>query len=250
MVFQHVPYEPLGTLDPLIRSQRHRIRYVNFGRKPAAKPDLDGYDALIILGGPMNIGDEQQYPHLEVEKRVIRQAIDANMPVLGICLGAQLIAAALGEDVYPAAEKEIGWYQMGLTTDGEIDPVVKAFKQEEKIFQWHGYTFNLPAEAKLLVEGRGIANQAFKINNNVYGFQFHLEASLPLIQRWLKLPAHLEELGLSDAEARVETIWSDTLKYMDRSLILSRQVFNQFLTLLPKVKETHRFTHRQFDRAE
>ena len=105
MVFQHVPYEPLGTLDPLIRSQRHRIKYVNFGRNPESKPSIDGYDALIVLGGPMNIGQEKEYPHLDIEKQVIRNAIAQDKPVLGICLGAQLIASAMGGKVYQAPER-------------------------------------------------------------------------------------------------------------------------------------------------
>jgi GMP synthase (glutamine-hydrolysing) len=96
LVFQHVPFEPLGTLDPLVRSRRHRIRYVNFHRDPEALPDINGYDALIILGGPMNIGEELSHPHLEIEKQVIREAASQDKPILGICLGAQLIASALG----------------------------------------------------------------------------------------------------------------------------------------------------------
>ncbi len=246
MVFQHVPYEPLGTLDSLVRSQRHRIRYVNFGRTPDAQPDVTGYDALIVLGGPMNIGQEADFPHLEVEKAAILQAIENEIPILGICLGAQLIAAASGAEVYPAEQKEIGWYSIKPTQDGQQDPLFKFFEQQEKIFQWHGYTFELPACAKLMAKGEDIRHQAFKINNNVYGFQFHLEANLPLIQRWLKLPQHLEELGLDQAQEKVEMIWKDTLYQMDRSLNLSRLVFSQFLDLLPKVKEKHTFIHRDF----
>jgi GMP synthase (glutamine-hydrolysing) len=244
MVFQHVPYEPLGTLDPLIRSHKHRIRYVNFGREPYAKPCVESYDALIILGGSMNIGEEQEYPHLDVEKKVIRQAMDLDIPVLGICLGAQLIASACGAKVFPADEKEIGWTKLSPTNAGIEDPVVKHFKSHENIFQWHGFTFELPNEAELLVQGKVVTNQAFKVKNNVYGFQFHLEASLPLIQRWLKLPLHLEELGLENASQRVETVWSDTLEYMENSLSLSQKVFSQFLELVPEVNKTHVFSHR------
>ncbi len=244
MVFQHVPYEPLGTLDPLVRSQRHRIRYINFGRNPDAKPDIDGYDALIILGGPMNIGQENDYPHLITEKDVIKQAMKLDIPILGICLGAQLIASSLGAKVTKAAKKEIGWYNMAATNEGKKDPLMSVFNPQEKIFQWHEYTFSLPKDSKLIVKGEQLANQAFRVNKNVYAFQFHLEASLALVKRWLELPQHLQELGLDKAKERVETIWEQTLENMPRSLILSEQVFSQFLKLLPKVKETHTFSHK------
>ncbi len=246
MVFQHVPYEPLGTLDPLLRAYKHRIRYVNFGRKPSAKPSIEGYDALIILGGPMNIGQEPVYPHLNYEKQVILDAIERGIPVLGICLGAQLIASALNAKVYSADEKEVGWYPMSLTEDGKKDPVLKHIKTTMDIFQWHGFTFDLPEGAVRLVEGHKCVNQAFRFGDNVYGFQFHLEASLRLIQRWLHLPQHQEELGLGKAKAQIEKIWNDTLYRMDDSLILSQQVFSSFLRLIPGVNRQHQFLHRHF----
>ena len=244
MVCQHVPFEPLGTLDPLIKGHRHRIRYINFGREPHARPTLEGYDALILLGGPMNIGQEDKYPHLEVEKELVREAMALGLPVLGICLGAQLIASALGAEVKPAAQKEFGWYQLAATEHGQQDPLIRHFQQQEFIFQWHGYTFDLPDTAQLLVTGDGCQNQAFKINNNIYGFQYHLEANLPLIQRWLRMPEHVKELSHGSESA--ERIWNETLYRMERSLALSRAVFNEFLALLPPVKSMHQFYHREF----
>jgi GMP synthase (glutamine-hydrolysing) len=244
IVFQHVAYEPLGTLDPLIRSQKHRVRYVNFGRTPNAIPSIEGYDALIVLGGPMNIGEEKEYPHLETEKRLIKQAIERDMAVLGICLGAQLIAAAMGAKVYKAEQSEIGWYPMNATEIGGNDPVVGNFDDEEKIFQWHGFTFDLPPHAELLVKGRQLPNQAFRIKHNVYGFQFHLEANGALIERWLNLPSHRKELGLEDSQNKIEDISERTVQVLDRSLQLSQQVFAAFLQLLPAVKGKHHFCSR------
>ncbi|MCO7225320.1 gamma-glutamyl-gamma-aminobutyrate hydrolase family protein [Pleionea sp. CnH1-48] len=244
MVFQHVPYEPLGTLDPLIRAARHRIRYVNFGRDPNEQPSLRGYDGLVVLGGPMNIGQEANYPHLDVEKALIREAIELGIPILGICLGAQLIASSMGADVRQMDEREVGWTELAPTPAGGADKVIQHFGSSEMVFQWHEYTFELPSGAELLVSGQQCHNQAFRLNDNVYGFQFHLEANLPLIQRWLRLPQHLEELGLEQAEARIESIWAQTLYQMDRSLALSHQVFSQFLSLLPAVKAQQVFFHR------
>ncbi len=246
LVFQHVPYEPLGTLDPLIRQRKHRIRYVNFGRDPYQQPNLEGYDGLIILGGPMNIGEEDKHPHLNTEKRAILQAIEMGIPVLGICLGAQLIASAMKSAVYPAREKEIGWYCITKTKAHIDDPVFNAFETTQSIFQWHGYTFDLPKNSVHLLKGEGVPNQAFKVASNVYGFQFHLEADAALIKRWVNLPAHQVELGLDKDPQRAEQIWQETQKNIGQSLQLSHKVFSAFLDLLPQVKQKHTFSHKNY----
>ncbi len=243
MVFQHVPYEPLGTLDALLRDARHRIRYVNFARTPKARPDIRAYDALIVLGGPMNVDQENIYPNLKYEQQVIVQAHELGIPVLGICLGAQLIASAFGAKVYPAKEAEIGWYKLQTTPSGRADSVVASLKPSAKVFQWHGYTFDLPEQAELLVQGEQCVNQAFRIGKETYGFQFHLEVELDLIQRWLNLPQHRTELGLDSAEQRIDAIWRETMYYIDQSLAMSRQVFSAFLDKLPQVNQKVRFVH-------
>src|SRR5204863_9872367 len=112
LVLQHVAHELLGTLNPLLKRSGFRIRYVNFARHPDAQPSLDGYNWLVVLGGPMSVNDADRLPHLTTEMRLIEEALRRNIPVLGICLGAQLIAKTLGADVYPNKEKEIGWYDV------------------------------------------------------------------------------------------------------------------------------------------
>jgi GMP synthase (glutamine-hydrolysing) len=124
LVFQHVPYEPLGTLDPLLKHAGFKIRYVNFGREPESRPTLDGYEAIIILGGPMNSDQIDEYPNLKVEVELIQEAVEKQMAVLGICLGAQLLARALGGAVVRNARREIGWHKVALTRDGEADSVL------------------------------------------------------------------------------------------------------------------------------
>ncbi|MGB0495225.1 MAG: type 1 glutamine amidotransferase [Kangiellaceae bacterium] len=247
MVLQHVPYEPLGTLDPLIRERRHKIKYVNFGRSPEVQPNLKGYHALIILGGPMNIGEELTYPHLDTEKQLVLEAIKMNIPVLGICLGAQLIASALGAKVYQLDEAEIGWYTLSRPTSYNAqteNPIGSLFSDKQKIFQWHGFTFDLPAQAELILEGNQVKNQAFKINGNVFGFQFHLEADRALIKRWLELPAHQKELGLDKSKNRIEWIKAETEKEIEQSLELSNKIFSAFLDFIPSPRLFHRFTHK------
>src|SRR4029077_21161117 len=141
LVLQHVPHEILGTLNPLLKRAGFRIRYVNFGRYPDAQPSLDGYDGLVVLGGPMSAYDDTRLPHLRTEMKLIEAALQRNLPILGICLGAQLIARSLGARVFANHTKEIGWYNVHPSEHAEDDPLFRKFNEVEKIFQWHGDTF-------------------------------------------------------------------------------------------------------------
>jgi len=147
LVFQHVPYEPLGTLDPLLKQAGFRIRYVNFGRDPDSRPSLDGYAALIILGGPMNCDQIDAHPNLITEVEIIKEALSRDIAVLGICLGAQLLALALGGAVGRNAAREIGWFDVELTPAGVNDPVLSEFGNVQRVFQWHEDGIQLPSSA-------------------------------------------------------------------------------------------------------
>src|ERR1041385_5239346 len=126
LVLQHVAHEILGTLDPLLKRAGFRIRYINFSRHPDAQPSVDGYDGLVILGGPMSVDDSDRLPHLVTEMHLIEQAMKRDLPVLGICLGAQLIAKTLGAAVYPNREKEIGWYDVAPSDDAKKQTFFRA----------------------------------------------------------------------------------------------------------------------------
>jgi len=158
LVFQHVPAEPLGTLDPMLRDLGHRIRYINFHRDPDAQPDVSRYDALIILGGPQHPDQGNFYPHLLEEMRCIEDALKRDLPVLGICLGAQLLAYTLGGGVRAMDEWEIGWYKLMPTKQAATDPLFCAMKEPQPVFQWHGYTFDLPDGATRLAQSKACKN--------------------------------------------------------------------------------------------
>ena len=190
LVCQHVPYEILGTLDPLLRRSGFRIRYVNFGRNPDERPSLDGYAALIILGGPMNADDIAGYPHLATELELIQEALQRDVSILGICLGAQLLAKALGGKVLAGVGREIGWHDVEVTDDGLVDPVLSTFGQRNEVFQWHDDAIELPSDALHLAGSERCRTQAFRYGEHAYGFQFHLEADGALIERWLDVPQH------------------------------------------------------------
>ncbi len=232
LVFQHVAYEILGVLDPLLRDAGFRIRYVNFGRQPDAQPDIDRYNGLIVLGGPMNCDQAERYPHLQTEIDVIQRAIDSGKPVLGICLGSQLIARALGARVRKNPIKEIGWYELNPTADGNKDPLFSTLQPSQMIFQWHGDTFDIPEHAVHLASSPDCANQAFRYGENVYGLQFHLEVDEAMIHRWLHASINVRELeSLGDMPARVERIQTETRQFIDGSLQHGRDLFSRYIQL-------------------
>lgn len=231
LVFQHVPHEILGTLDPLLRRAGFRIRYVNFGRQPDAMPDLDGYHGLVVLGGPMNCDQVERHPHLATEVDAIREAVASGRPVLGICLGAQLLARALGAKVTCNPVKEIGWYDVSPTDAGRSDPLFRHFRGTEKIFQWHGDTFAIPPGAMHLARSPDCAHQAFRYGDNAYGLQFHLEVDAPMIRRWLHTPVMAREVKALHGQVDPEQIVRQTPDLIGRSQELGTAVFTEFLHL-------------------
>ena len=229
LVFQHVPYEPLGTLDPLLKESGFRIRYVNFSRDPEQRPSLDKYAALIVLGGPMNAHQIDTYPNLMTEVEVIREAVAQDMSVLGICLGAQLLAKALGGTVSRNPNREIGWYDVDLTDAGADDPVLSAFARKQRVFQWHEDGIGLPADCVNLASSPASDVQAFRYGAHAYGFQFHLEVDASLIERWLTVPDN--QALLADESERVDplNIREQTTASIDALRELSNTTFSRWI---------------------
>lgn len=244
LVLQHVAHEILGTLDPLLKRAGFRIRYVNFSRYPDAQPSLDGYDGLIVLGGPMSVNDADRLPHLVTEMHLIERAMKSNLPVLGICLGAQLVAKTLGAAVYPNPEKEIGWYDISPTEEAKSDPLLETWEQSEKIFQWHGDTFDIPKTSRHLAFSSLCSNQAFRYGPNVYGFQFHLEVEGRMIQRWLGVEENKSEIASLAGKIDTARIQAETAMHIRRLHDLSDQVFGAFIKLFGIEKKFRRLALR------
>ncbi|MGC4029475.1 MAG: gamma-glutamyl-gamma-aminobutyrate hydrolase family protein [Steroidobacteraceae bacterium] len=232
MVFQHVAAEPLGTLHARIRARGHRIRFHNFQRHPDAQPEVDRYHGLIVLGGPMNVDEQSRYPHLRTELAAIEAALRQDKPVLGICLGAQLLAHVLGAPVMRHTQHEIGWYDLATTEHGRQDTVLAHLGERTPVFQWHGCTFGLPAGAVQLARTDTCEQQAFRFGQNAYGFQFHMEADSALIERWLRLPAYREELRAAGIGRDEESIRSATAAQLACMQPLAEATFNKFLDLV------------------
>jgi GMP synthase (glutamine-hydrolysing) len=229
LVFQHVAHEILGTLNPLLKNRGFRIRYVNFDRHPNTEPSVEKYDGLVVLGGNMGVYEAESYPHIKVEMKLIEQALAKNIPVLGICLGAQILAHVLGSEVRKSGEKEIGWYDLHLTDAGRQDPLFAHFRKSEKVFQLHGDTFDVPKTAEHLASSDICPGQAFRYGEKAYGIQFHLEVDRGMIERWLKNPVNKKELDESGGKFDVHRIMADTEARIERSLEVSRLTFQNWI---------------------
>ena len=172
-VLQHVPFEGLGSILPWAESRNATVSTTRFFDSPSL-PDLRHFDLLVALGGPMSVNDEVGLPWLVEEKRFVRESIQAEKSVLGICLGAQLMACSLGSRVQPGAHKEIGWFPVFGSGQGGSS---FSFPERTEVFHWHGETFGLPAGAVHLARSEACVNQAFQVGPRAIGLQFHLETT-------------------------------------------------------------------------
>ena len=172
--FQHVPFEGLGCIEQWATDNGHDLTVTGFHLDEAV-PQVDEIDWLIVMGGPMNIYEEAEYPWLAREKRFIEQAIRSGKVVLGICLGAQLIADVLGARITSNAHREIGWFPIELTPEAAASPLFDFLTPKLMAFHWHGDTFALPPGALRVATSEACENQAFVYDGRVVGLQFHFE---------------------------------------------------------------------------
>ena len=246
LVFQHVAAEPLGTLDALIRQRGHRMRFVNFERDPDAQPTTDRYRGLIVLGGPMNVEAAAHRKHLLTEMRAIESMLAQGKPVLGICLGAQLLAHVLGAHVLPHEAPEIGWHPLNLTEAGQTDPVLSHHSDGAPVFQWHRYRFDVPDGAVHLAKTANCGPQAFRHSDNAYGFQFHMEVDQLLIQRWLSNRAYLDELAEHGHPIDAERVLTETETFLPPMRSQAESVFNAFLDLVGTPERRYTLPSREW----
>jgi GMP synthase-like glutamine amidotransferase len=175
-ILQHVPFEGPAAIEQWLAGTSATVSFTRFFEAPAL-PDLRHVDWLIVMGGPMSANDEDVFPWLRAEKQFIADAIAAERLVLGVCLGAQLIASALGSAVYANAEKEIGWFPVERVPGHASDPVARIFPDRAEVFHWHGETFDLPPGARNFARSDACVQQAFSLGERVVGLQFHLETT-------------------------------------------------------------------------
>jgi len=223
LAFRHVPFEHLGRIEPELVRRGIGIDYADLYQPGAAEPDPARYDGLIFMGGAMSVNDG--LPHLEREARWVAQAVEAGRPVLGVCLGAQLIAKALGASVYRNPVKEIGWFEIELTGEGAADPLFAGVGPRETVFQWHGETFDLPPGARWLASSTACCHQAFRIGSSAYALQFHLEVTPEMIADWCS-----QDMNCGDMREVRGPI--DSAHNAERLTALAQQVFGRWCDLL------------------
>ncbi len=201
LVLQHIACEHPGVFSDVMSERGVEPLAVELDQGEAL-PDWRRFDAVLAMGGPMGAGDEADHPWLADEKRLVREAVEAGRPFLGICLGVQLLAAALGARVYDAEPAEVGLLEVELTEAGGVDPLFAGIEQPLVTLQWHGDTFDLPADAVHLARSPHAANQAFRWGESAYGVQFHLEVTGEMAREWGRIPAYRRSLEGTLGEAR------------------------------------------------
>ncbi|HEV2968868.1 MAG TPA: gamma-glutamyl-gamma-aminobutyrate hydrolase family protein [Pirellulales bacterium] len=194
LALRHVAHEGLGTIEDVLRREQLVFSVVDLFHESLRTFNPEQLAGLIVMGGPMNVDETDRYPFLADEVKWIRQSVDAGLPVLGVCLGSQLLSKALGSRVYPNRVKEIGWYEIGLTDAARSDQLFGDCRPTETVFQWHGDTFDLPDGAVRLAHSEQCENQAFRFGRVAYGLQFHLEVTPEIIASWLGEPGNCGEL--------------------------------------------------------
>lgn len=202
IIIKHIGIEGPGTIADFLDNNNIPYKIIDIFDGESLPNSISDVSAVVVLGGPMNVYEEGKYPFLKEEDKFLREVIKKDIPTLGFCLGAQLIAKAKDAAVRRNPEKEIGWFKVALTNNGSNDPLFKGFSREIDVFQWHGDTFEIPDGALKLAESEICQNQAFRVGNNVYGLQFHVEVTGDMIQQWID--AYEEELeslkGLVDPD--------------------------------------------------
>lgn len=185
IAIQHVPFEDLGSFAPVLREAGMRLQYWRAGVDRFDAAAFLAADLAVVLGGPIGVYEADRYPFIDDELRLITQRLAAGKPLLGICLGAQLIAAAAGARVYPGPAKEIGWGPVSLSEAGRGSPLAPLAEPEAQVLHWHGDTFDLPAGAELLASTALVPHQAFSLGSHTLALQFHAEVDPVTLESWL-----------------------------------------------------------------
>jgi GMP synthase-like glutamine amidotransferase len=222
VAFRHSPLDGLGWIAPALEAHGFHYAYADLFVSSAPVSGILDADALIFLGGSMSANDDLPAIHREIE--YIRAAISLWKPVLGVCLGAQLIAKALGARVYPNNEKEIGWAPVMFTDAAQGDSLFADVSGSEVVFHWHGETFELPGAAELLASSLACRHQAFRHGDRIYGLQFHLEVTPAMITQWCR-----EDEACGEAREAKEAI--DPYAHAARAEELAGLIFGRWCAL-------------------
>jgi GMP synthase (glutamine-hydrolysing) len=215
-----------GVFGEVVRARGHEIEEWSLAWGTPLPRPLDAYGAVLVFGGAMHADQDEHHPWLREENFFLQRLIDLHTPVLGICLGAQLLAKAAHAPVYVADEPEVGWFSVELNEDGEDDPVLGRLPRRFEAFQWHYYSHGIPAGGVELARNR-VCTQAFRLGDSVWGVQFHPEVTLQQVESWLE-----EEEGLP---VDAETLLSDTRERIEAWNALGRDLCGGFVDVAERI---------------
>ena len=225
--FQHIDCEGPGTLLNVFQSQNIEVEILKIYQGDTL-PENPG-DALVVLGGPMGVYEEKEYPWMTQELKMIREFLKKGRPVLGICQGSQMLAYAAGGGVFRGPGPEVGWYPIQLTPEGQSDPLFQGIPTEVNAFHWHGDTFTLPVNSARLAGSQAYLNQIFKVGQNAYGFQCHLEVTEAMVKSWMA--AYAKDLTPQGGSLRPEPIENHLTENTDYLKRIAEKVFTRFADL-------------------
>jgi GMP synthase - Glutamine amidotransferase domain len=225
IVLRHVAFEDLGLLAPALARAGWDHDILEAATADLTQKRIADADLLIVLGGPVGVGDIGDYPFLAQEIALLEKRLARDRPTLGICLGSQLMAAALGARVYAGPVKEIGWSPLQLTDDGRASCLAPLGESDATVLHWHGDTFDLPAGAMRLASTAAYANQAFAFGKNALALQFHVEADPARLEEWYV--GHTAELGA--AKISIPALRSATAQVASRIPAQAERIFTRWL---------------------
>jgi len=224
-VIRHLAFEDMGSFTAVLQAHDVEIKYYEAGIDDLSQLDVLSDSLLVILGGPISVNDADMFPFIDAEIDLLRQRIAADKPTLGICLGAQLIASAMGAEIYPGDEKEIGWSGLQLTVAGEQGALRYLGAEHCSMLHWHGETFDLPDGAVLLASSSKYDNQAFSVGENILALQFHPEITTRGMEKWFI--GHIGEI-MQTLEISVEQLRRDTHQYGNQLEMQGELFFNSW----------------------
>jgi len=232
LVLQHIACEPPGEYEDVLREHGAELVRVELDANEAL-PIWRDFDAIVAMGGPMDTFEEVRFPWLRDEKKLIAEAVRAGLPFWGVCLGAQLLADALGARVYPGPAPEIGVLPIVLTPAAAGDAVMAGLPATVPAFHWHSCTFDLPEGAVLLASSKAYEKQIFRVGRLAYGLQCHLEVSIALVREWLEVPAYAESLERASGIAAGKKMLAELAASELSIRALARTLFERWLTAVP-----------------
>ncbi len=231
LFIKHIDIEGPGTMGSYLEENNFKYDTVELYNNDTLPDNPSQYNAIVVLGGPMNVYEEEKYPFLKAEDELIKKTLNENIPMLGLCLGGQLISKACGAKVKKTETKEIGWFKTCLTESGQNDPLFTGLLAEIEVFQWHGDTFDVPENSIHLASSELCRNQAFRYNENVYALQFHLEVTREMISDWLT--AYSGEVASTEGVSS-KTILEYAEQYSDAYNKQANIFYSNFLNICKK----------------